>query len=214
VVGSYLAPETLQIDEPFLSFARTVRLEDLKFVLDELARLNSTPRSSFLARLDLSRIGVVGHSLGGEAALSSLAQDARLKAAVILDGIVSDESAEGTNQAVLILTSNREKWNEDECELWSHLRGFRLAVNLLGADHRIPSDGVWLTSFVPTLAVSPGMMGSQKTIAVIRNYIAAFFDLNLLSKSQSFPLGGPAEYSTTTVITPWRSLCDNPADLG
>lgn len=169
------------------------RLEDLKFLVGKLATLNLTPQSPFFVRLDLSRIGVVGHSLGGEATLSSLEQDARLKAAVILDGVVSDESAEGTNKAVPMNASNREKWNEDEHELWSHLRGFRLVINLLGADHRTPSDGVWLTSFVPTLAVSPGMMGSQKTIAVIRNYIAAFFDLNLLSKSQSFPLGGPAE---------------------
>src|SRR5882762_1349907 len=135
MVGSYLVPEFLRFDEASLSLARSVRLEDLKFIPDELARLNEGTDSPLAGHLDLSRIGLVGHSLGGEAAIFSVEHDARFKVGVILDGVVTNASAVGTNKAVLILAAGREHWSDSECALWRHLRGFRFAVNLIGADH-------------------------------------------------------------------------------
>src|SRR5205085_11064719 len=40
VFGSHLSADSLRTDDQSLSFARTVRLQDLRFVLRELERLN------------------------------------------------------------------------------------------------------------------------------------------------------------------------------
>jgi dienelactone hydrolase len=211
MVGSYLAPESLSFDEGSLSLARTVRLEDLKFILDELARLNSRTDSRFSGQLDLSRVGLVGHSLGGEAAIFSVEHDARLKAGVIIDGVVTNASVVGTDKAVLILAAGREQWSDNECALWSHLRGFRFAVNLLGADHMTPSDAVWFAAYMPGLAVQTGAMGPERTVAAVRNYLAAFLDANLRGQpmnsllTKRFP-----NFTEVVVTTRQQSLCGKP----
>ena len=208
MVGSYLAPELLSFDKGSLSLARSVRLEDLKFILDEFARLNSGP---FAGQLDLSRIGLVGHSLGGEAAIFSVEHDARFKTGVIMDGVVTNASVLGTDKAVLILAAGRGQWSDNECALWRHLRGFRLAVNLLGADHMTPSDAVWLTAYMPELAVQTGPMGPERTMAAVRNYLAAFLDANLRGQPMNALLTGPsADFPEVVVTTREQSLCGKP----
>lgn len=60
---------------------------DLKFAMDELEKLNRTDSGSiFAGRLDMSRIGVVGHSLGGATALQFCHDDNRCVAGIDVDG--------------------------------------------------------------------------------------------------------------------------------
>src|SRR4029077_14746490 len=159
----------------------------------------------------LSRIGLVGHSLGGEAAIFSVEHDARFKTGVIMDGVVTNASVLGTDKAVLILAAGRGQWSDNECALWRHLRGFRLAVNLLGADHMTPSDAVWLTAYMPELGVQTGPMGPERTMAAVRNYLAAFLDANLRGQPMNALLTGPsADFPEVVVTTREQSLCGKP----
>ena len=48
-------------------------------------------------------------------------------------------------------------------------------MNLRGAEHLTPTDLVWLAKG----AIKTGTMGPEKTIAAIRDYIAAFLDARL-----------------------------------
>jgi len=212
VFGSYLNESTFHADDQSLRFARSVRLGDLRFLLDELERMN-TGSGALAGRLDTSRIGVMGHSLGGEVALSSLRREGRFRAAVLLDAPISDDSAAGTGKPVLILAAGRERWRKQECELWRNLHGPRLAVNLRGADHFTLSDAVWLFKGLPGLSVPAGAMPRERTISAVRNYIAAFFDTNLLGKSTNALLTGqPSSYPFALVTTQQQQLCrDNPA---
>ncbi|TMV51465.1 hypothetical protein FE783_06715 [Paenibacillus mesophilus] len=65
------------------------RTADLRFVLNELERLNRIEESACSCELqslfDMSRIGVVGHSLGGAAAVAVLRNDPRIRCAVLMD---------------------------------------------------------------------------------------------------------------------------------
>ena len=64
-----------------------VRVADAKFVLDQVAGLDVLAPDSVLAgHLDLQRVAMVGHSLGGAAAVRMLAEDDRIDAAVNIDG--------------------------------------------------------------------------------------------------------------------------------
>jgi predicted dienelactone hydrolase len=207
VFGSHLAQDTLRSDAQTLSFAVGVRSKDLKFVVDELARLNGEASGPFTGKLDLNSVAVAGHSLGGLAALLGLKQDARFKAAVLLDASMPDGSATLTKTPVLVLAMGREQWSDEECLLWSDLRGPRFGVNLRGAEHLTPSDAVWLADS----AIKTGSMGTEKSIAAVRNYIAAFLDTNLRGNPADSLLTGPsADYPDAVVTTQKQFLCGRP----
>ena len=69
-----------------------VWLADVRFVLDSLVRLNKDDKL-LAGSLDLSRVGVFGHSFGGATAAAAVERDPRFRAGINLDG--SDFS--GTN---------------------------------------------------------------------------------------------------------------------
>ena len=54
IFGSHLAEDTLRSDEQNLSFAVWMRSKDLKFVVDDLARLNGEASGPFAGKLDLT----------------------------------------------------------------------------------------------------------------------------------------------------------------
>ena len=188
VLGSHL-DRNMRTDEQTLSAAETVRLGDIQFVLDELPRLNSDRRSPFAGHLDTASIAIAGHSLGGLTALQALQQDARIRAAVLLDGIVPDATIEATDKPVLVLDAGRTQWSDDERRLWSRLQGPRYAVNLRNAEHVAPSDAVWLARG----AIQTGSMSPEKTVAAVRAYVAAFLDANLQGRPVDALLARPSD---------------------
>jgi dienelactone hydrolase len=207
--GSHLGPKLLE-DEASLAFALSVRLEDLKFVADELIRLNETFNGPFVDRLDMSRMAVAGHSMGGLAAALAVQHDLRFKAGVIIDvhdGYVPEAVVGTTRTPVFILASGRERWTENECRLWNKLKGPRFAVNFEGAEHLMPSDAVWLAKN----AVKTGTMGLEKAVAAVRTYVADFLDASLREYSVNPRLTEPsAEYPDARVVPPAQSLCSKP----
>ena len=189
-----------------MEFAVSARLGDLKFVVDELERLNAHHESPFVGTLDMSNVALAGHSLGGLTALLGIEQEPRFRAGIFIDGVVPDTFSE-TEKPVFILTAGREHRSNQECRLWDNLRGPRFAVNLKGADHVTPSDLVWLAKG----AIKTGTMGPEKTVAAIRDYIAAFLDTNLRSEPEGPLLTGPSvEYPDAAVTTRSQSLCGGP----
>jgi dienelactone hydrolase len=206
LVGSHLT-NTWQTDDQTLSSALAVRLDDVKFVIDELERLNESTGTPFAGRLDLTRLALAGHSLGGLTAWFGVQRDARFKAAVVVDPYLPNIPVGSTGTPIMLLTMGGEHRNEDECQLWSDLRGPRLAVNLRGAEHVTPSDLVWLAKG----AVKTGTMSPEKTIAAVRDYIAAFLDANLQGRPAAGLLNGPSsDYPDAVVTTQDQALCHEP----
>lgn len=66
-------------------FAEDVLVADVKFVLNQLQQLNSHDEF-WQGHLDLSRIAIVGHSMGGTTGALALKEDGRIQAGVNLDG--------------------------------------------------------------------------------------------------------------------------------
>ncbi|OAB32460.1 dienelactone hydrolase [Paenibacillus macquariensis subsp. defensor] len=75
------------IDEPkYRDIVGSVWTKDVSFTIDQLENINSgNIPSIFKGKLDLSNIGIFGHSFGGAAAYDS-AHDSRIKAGIDLDG--------------------------------------------------------------------------------------------------------------------------------
>jgi predicted dienelactone hydrolase len=59
---------------------------DIRFVLDQLERMDRTPGDPLGGRIDLSRVATSGHSHGGLIAVEAAATDPRVKACFQLDG--------------------------------------------------------------------------------------------------------------------------------
>jgi dienelactone hydrolase len=173
VFGSYLT-RYVRSDTGALGFAVSVRLDDLRLVLSELQRLNAEG-GRFAGRLDLNRIALAGHSLGGLATVRALSSESRFKAGVLLDGLVPPSLDRPVSQPVLMLAAGHERWNEDDCRLWAMLRGPRFAVNLPGAEHLALSDAAWLLRG----SVQAGDAGPDAMIAATRGYVANFLDAHL-----------------------------------
>jgi len=204
--GSHLG-KTLLEDEPSLSLALSVRLDDLKFIAKELMRLNRSTKSPFMGRLDINNVAIAGHSMGGLAAALGVEKEPRFKAGVIIDvhdGYVPEDVVAATATPVLLMASGREQWSENECRLWNRLQGPRLAVNFKGAEHLTSSDAVWLARN----AIKTGTMGPDKSVEAVREYIAAFLDMHLRNQPPSFLLTGPSSSYPDVVLTPQSAaLC-------
>lgn len=205
LLGSHL-DDSWRADDKTLSFATSVRLQDLRFVVDELERLNKRPEDAFAGKLDISRIAIAGHSAGGTIAFQALERDARFKAAVILDGYLSPALIHPTQAPVLILRAGSES-SADRCQLWAALHGPRLFVNLAGAEHLTPSDALWLAKG----AIATGSMGPDRTVAAIRDYVAGFLDTNLRGRPVHPLLTGASTiYPDAAVTTGDQQLCSEP----
>jgi dienelactone hydrolase len=205
-LGSHLG-NTWRGDDVTLTFATLVRLQDLRFVVSELERLNIKAGDPFAGRLDVSRIAIAGHSLGGTTAFLALEQDARFRAAIILDGYLPAALIHPTPMPVLVLNTGHMEGSVDHCRLWNSLRGPRVSVNLSGAEHVVPSDAVWLAKG----AIQTGSMGPESTVAAIRDHVAAFLDTNLRGRPSDPLLTGPsADDPDAVVVTQGQSLCREP----
>jgi len=187
VFGSYLGDNARSDPEAF-ALAVSVRLSDLKFVVDELESLNADVQSPFHGKLDLSRVALAGHSMGGLTAVLGVAAEPRFRAGIVLDGVMPERWTGAIDKPMLIIRAGSREWGPDENRLWDSLRGPKFTVKLRGAEHITPSDMVWLAKG----AVQTGSMDAETTVDALRNYVAAFLEVNLRGERLDPLLTGPS----------------------
>lgn len=205
VLGSYL-DNSWRADDRTLAFASSVRLHDLKFVLNQLEQVNRRGGDPFRHKLDLARIAIAGHSAGGTVAFRALEQEPRFKAAAILDGYIAATDIHPTVSPVLMLRAGTESETVDRCALASSLRGAHLFVNLSGTEHLTPSDALWIARG----AIASGTMGPDGTIAAIRDYVSAFLDTNLRQRPTHPLMNGPSAMYPEVVVSKGDPSCSMP----
>ena len=85
----YSSDESLAATEQNAGAELRTRVADVRFVLDELERLDKSDPSGLLtARLEASRTGVFGHSFGGAVSVEVCRIDPRVLAGANLDGLI------------------------------------------------------------------------------------------------------------------------------
>ena len=98
---------------------------DIRFVIDELARINTARQAvlPFAGRLDVERIGAFGHSAGGQAAAHACQIDPRLRACLNQDGLAAfapyylDNRGWGMNQSFMLIVRNTPREQPSDKEL-------------------------------------------------------------------------------------------------
>jgi predicted dienelactone hydrolase len=167
---------------------------DIAFALDRLARLNaSDPSGKFTGRLDMSRVGVFGHSFGGAQAAQFCHEDTRCKAGIDLDGApFGSVVREGLHQPFMFVLSGQIHSSDPETrQVLANIQSIydrlppdgRLRVEIRGANHFLFSDdGALLKSHIVlrTLRVL-GLVGidGRRQLAVTAYCVHSFFDAYL-----------------------------------
>lgn len=154
--------------------------EDLAFTLDTLEQMNQ-PGGLFAGRLDLQRVGVMGHSTGGGAAIEFCGRNPRCTAGLGLDAWMTPVSQEvieaGVKQPFLLLTS--ERWSSDKNRILTLGLRFNSPeiyhFSIEGTDHYDFSDLPMLTPLAARLGMK-GPLNGQQVIRIINAYSLAFFD--------------------------------------
>jgi predicted dienelactone hydrolase len=186
-----------------------VWVRDNRFIVDRLEELNAHDPSGLLTgRLEVTRTGALGHSIGGAAALQFCHEDARCAAVVNLDGMpYGDVVVNGIVKPFLFVSADRPIFHRPVAELDPDARAFLDAIarmrqrtpaqpSLLlvdGAAHFNFFDQALLTE--PTLWRPFGGLGSgdqTRVLDVTRRYVRAFFD-TYLKGSRDRLLDGPSD---------------------
>jgi len=166
---------------------------DMSLALDQLERLNtSDPSGRFLGRLDMQRVGVFGHSLGGAEALQFCHDDSRCKAGIDVDGApLGTVIGGGVTQPFMFLLSDHDRELEAETRrVKANIRSIydrlpadrRLLITIRGANHYMFSDAAMLK--LPLVMPVMRMFGivrieGRRQLAVTAHCVSTFFDVYL-----------------------------------
>jgi len=186
-----------QEQNEFLSKAIDTYKADMKFVIDQLEKLNNNDQTIFYKRLDLARIGVMGHSAGGTASIEFCRTDNRCKAAADLDGwydhVIGNEQlkkplllmfgsksievSEPTPEYLKRKEITREQYYEREQKIANHKQELCKEphcsmIIIPDAEHGDFGDDILLKWPLNSwTAIDP-----YKTLTIINDHIVKFFD--------------------------------------
>lgn len=188
---------------------------DCSFALDQLERLNKSDPSGLLTgRLDMSRVGIFGHSLGGAAAFQFCFDDPRCKAGVDLDGrLLGDVSAEGIQKPLMFVFSDHADFSDPTSrEFLAKIKSvyeripanMRCCLVIQGANHFLYSDdGALLKSGVLRSALRlTGLLriDGQRQLAVTAYCVRSFFDAYLKGEGSIPPQIASPEYPEVRIF--------------
>lgn len=197
-----------------------VRSADMRFVLDRLEHMNSgQDDKQFAGRIDLERVGAIGHSIGGVGAAEACQDDSRFRAAINMDGhmnslpFIPDKDGRGPRQPFLELTDAVRPWTDQELakqkltreEAERRMRENTKRVDdamrtVAGGAFRVSIPGARHQSFADTVVLDPGTPAERnRRIQIIRDYVRAFFDKVLLKKERTLLDGESGPYPDVTV---------------
>lgn len=173
---------------------------DIAFVLDRLERLNASDSSGkFTGQLDMTRVGVFGHSFGGATAAQFCHDDSRCKAGIDVDGQPFGSVIQaGLRQPFMFLLSDHRASSDPVSRqilaniqsIYDHLPpDGRLRIAIRGANHFLFSDdGALLKSHLVLRALRmAGVLGidGRRQLAVTAYCVHSFFDAYLKGASVS-----------------------------
>jgi hypothetical protein len=174
-------PAALADRQAFVSQRITERTADVRFVLDQLEALNARGADPLSGRLDLSRVGVWGHSLGGITAAQACLADARVSACLNLDGLQAGGPFSAEPDPVppaqpFLFITKETALPPAVARLLAASPTTSAWVTVAGAAHDSFTDGPLLT---------PGLLPLPNTAdaitAITRRHMLAFFDEVLMA---------------------------------
>ncbi|MEU5283878.1 alpha/beta hydrolase [Streptomyces sp. NPDC020755] len=175
-----------------LAAVSTGRAADFSFLLDRLT--GPDPAWRHARTIDPHRVGMAGHSIGGNAASSTMAADRRVDAGVNLDGTFFDPAPVrglGGRSFLMLGTDPGHGPGGDTSwdDAWNRLDGFKRWLTVRDSGHftftDIPGIGEQLGIEDPDAPLS-----AARSTTITRSYVTAFLDRSLRGRPSRL-LHGP-----------------------
>ena len=183
---------------------------DVRFTLDQLAALNQAdPNGILTGRLDTTRVGTFGVSLGGIVVGEACLREPRLRACLVMDApMPSAVEQAGLRQPSMWITRDaatmrleRQRaggWPEEEIlahqttmrATFENLRGDGYFVQVTDMFHVNLTDAPYWSPLFSWLGVT-GPINGRRAHRIINAYSVAFFDQHLKNRPAAL-LDGPA----------------------
>lgn len=198
--GTVAPPVPVDSEDGLLALLPT-RVADVRSVLAHLKKMNSQTGSPLRAALDLDRVALAGHSLGGATAAEAMRLDRRFRAGVNLDGtLFGDVVATGVDRPFLLMSSGRPEEPEED-DTWVPFEKASAAAQSLHVDgtaHMDFSDLPALTALRPAgeprQAYGLGTLAPGRSFALQSTYVLAFLDRHLRGEAAPLLDGPSAKY--------------------
>lgn len=186
-----------------IELALATRVQDVSFVLDQLS--SSSLLKKLIPCLNIHKVGIFGHSLGGATSIASMVNDSRIIGGINLDGTFFGPSIqEGTKRPFLLVGHEGKNQSTDAswAAQWQSLKGWKLELEINGTAHASFSDFPTLVdvlgfaeSLPPATQDILGSIGGSRIAQIKETYVSAFFDFVLkgemprilLEESKEFP---------------------------
>jgi predicted dienelactone hydrolase len=172
-------PIEIQAREAWVAGRVAVRTADVLFTLQVLRALNTGDDRLFAGRLDLTRVAVMGHSLGGITAAQACHANPEFLSCLNLDGLqrggpfsTSNDPAP-PNQPFMMITKEAQL-PPNFIALFKAIPSGSYRVVIHDAQHDSFTDGPLL---IPSLLPVPNE--ADQILSLTRSYTLAFFDQTL-----------------------------------
>ena len=186
-----------------LEKAYSIWVQDIVFVLNEISLQNSDPKSPWLGRLDLTKIGAFGHSFGGAAAAGACQFDSRIRAGLNLDG--APQGARSTwnidQPFMLVQSDGRPTKNSTWNDFYKGLTvGYRVVIK--GSTHHAFTDETILP--LPDNQRRKRLVGGvpgDRMVRLTSTLVAAFFDVHMQNKPATLLQDISSQFAEITIET-------------
>lgn len=185
-----------------------LRTGDIRFTLDQTEKLaDGTIQSPLTGHIDLSKIGLFGHSLGGAAAAAVCREDSRCKAAAVIDSTMFGEYQRDAGDRTLVQapypnplliiyngdtyyqTADHEGYVPD-VNAFEHAAAPAYSVVVNGAQHlnftdlpaRAPVLAKMLGSMMTVNGGTTGTISQARCMEILDRYLVDFFNQALLDQ--------------------------------
>lgn len=187
----YLNPDALpsrETNSDFMEYANnlvTTYAGDITLTLNELEKMNDgSVASRFLEKLDLTNIGLIGHSTGGGADVLVALSDNRIKAVIGMDAwvepIAETDIEKGLDMPALFLRSEAWETGDNNINLYGVVEESDSAL-IYQIDGTIHYDFSMVYMFSPIskyLGIT-GEVPKEQMVSILKRMITSFFDENL-----------------------------------
>ncbi|MER6912534.1 alpha/beta hydrolase [Streptomyces sp. NPDC000594] len=192
----------VQNDEVPIRAVPEGRSRDVSFLLDRLTGREPVWRHAKM--IDRKRVGMAGHSIGGNTASRVMEEDRRVRAGVNMDGgFFAPVPEDGLDGRPFMMLGSEDaapggaftNWDST----WPRLDGWKRWLTVTGGHHFSFLDGPALADQVEGAPVYPGVPSGERSAAITRTYVGAFFDRHLKGLKRPV-LDGPSQGNPEVVF--------------
>ena len=200
-----------------INLAVSARAQDASFVLDQLCNASVVsqliPGSSH--GLNVDRVAMFGHSLGGAATATAMLNDSRIAGGLAMDGALFGPVVQkGLDRPFMLMAhTNHTRADDDDpadpdnswFDIWPHLHGWKLDIILANSLHYTFSD---FPIVLKTLGIVPNAMTANnllvtdldgsRALKIVTKYVTAFMDMVLKARLSPLLRGPVVEFPEVT----------------